>query len=90
MLFFLFACVGNLTYVMSIFAYEPACARIRDLETIYRSSSVGCEAGEWGEEYGRYILVNTSWLIGSAGTLLLDLLIFGQFWWYRDRMPQST
>ncbi|KAL8978221.1 MAG: hypothetical protein Q9177_006459, partial [Variospora cf. flavescens] len=26
-LFFLFACVGNLTYVLSIFAYEPGCAK---------------------------------------------------------------
>ncbi|KAL8723000.1 MAG: hypothetical protein Q9225_000616 [Loekoesia sp. 1 TL-2023] len=71
MLFFLFACVGNLTYVMSIFAYEPGCAK---LEQEYRASQ--CEQGEWGREYARYILVNTSWLIGSAGTLLLDLLIF--------------
>lgn len=78
MLFFLFACVGNLTYVMSIFAYEPGCAK---LERIYAASQ--CDDGEWGREYLRYILVNTSWLIGSAGTLLLDLMIFVQFWIYR-------
>lgn len=79
MLFFLFACVGNLTYVMSIFAYEPGCAK---LEQMY--AELQCDDGEWGREYSRYILVNTSWLIGSAGTLLLDLLIFVQFWIYRN------
>ncbi|KAL8645756.1 MAG: hypothetical protein Q9210_006532 [Variospora velana] len=78
MLFFLFACAGNLTYVLSIFAYEPECAK---LERAYGGSQ--CEQGEWEEEYKRYILVNTSWLIGSAGTLLLDCMIFAQFWIYR-------
>ena len=88
MLFFLFACVGNLTYVMSIFAYEPPCAR---LESSNGSASRGwCEDGEWTRGYGRYILLNLSWLIGSAGTLALDLLIFGQFWIYRDRSPQAA
>ncbi|KAI4236581.1 MAG: hypothetical protein L6R40_006137 [Gallowayella cf. fulva] len=81
MLFFLFACVGNLTYVMSIFAYEPEC---RKLEREFRA--IQCEDGEWSSEYRRYILVNTSWLIGSAGTLLLDLLIFTQFWIYRKKV----
>ncbi|KAL9010178.1 MAG: hypothetical protein Q9173_004859 [Seirophora scorigena] len=77
-LFFLFACVGNLTYVLSIFAYEPQCAKLKKL---YPGSQ--CERGEWEEDYKRYILVNTSWLIGSAGTLLLDFMIFAQFWIYR-------
>ena len=86
MLFFLFACVGNLTYVMSIFAYEPSCARLQGLS----SDGYGCERGEWGEGYGRYILVNASWLIGSAGTLLLDLAIFGQFWIYRDSAQRAA
>ncbi|CAD6592770.1 MAG: hypothetical protein ASARMPREDX12_006446 [Alectoria sarmentosa] len=81
MLFFLFACVGNLTYVMSIFAYEPGCARFENYDDV-RS---GCESGEWARGYGQYILLNASWLIGSAGTLLLDLMIFGQFWIYRDQ-----
>lgn len=79
MLFFLFACVGNLTYVLSIFAYEPACARFGF-----------CEHNEWERQYGRYILLNASWLIGSAGTLILDMLIFGQFWVYRDRSPTAA
>ena len=86
MLFFLFACVGNLTYVLSIFAYEPTCARLAEVG----EEEGGCESGEWGEEYGRYILVNASWLIGSAGTLLLDMMIFGQFWIYRGRKGGET
>ncbi|KAI9771545.1 MAG: hypothetical protein M1839_002788 [Geoglossum umbratile] len=72
MLFFIFACIGNLTYVLSIFAYNPRCR-----------ASV-CEPGEARAIYARYILVNLSWLLGSLGTLLLDLVIFGQFFRYRD------
>ena len=82
MLFFLFACVGNLTYVLSIFAYEPRCAR---LASVGEGFSAACGEGEWKREYARYILVNTSWLIGSAGTLVLDLFIFAQFWVYRGQ-----
>ncbi|MCJ1475864.1 hypothetical protein MMC13_004528 [Lambiella insularis] len=82
MLFFLFACVGNLTYVLSILAYEPECARVQG---VGMSAGDDCRQGEWKEQYGRYTLVNASWLIGSAGTLLLDLAIFGQFWVYRGR-----
>ncbi|MCJ1358081.1 MAG: hypothetical protein MMC33_008079 [Icmadophila ericetorum] len=78
MLFFLFACVGNLTYVFSVMVYEPTCALTR------RRS--GCGDGEWQEQYTQYILVNLSWLIGSAGTLALDLGIFVQFWMYRGRV----
>lgn len=89
MLFFLFACVGNLTYVMSIFAYEPACARIGSVNETFNGEANrrwhgGCEGREYREEYSRYILVNASWLIGSAGTLVLDMMIFGQFWVYRE------
>lgn len=68
MLFFLFACLGNLTYVLSIFAYDPHCGRH------------GCDTMHG---YGRYILVNLSWLAGSMGTLLLDMCIFVQFFIYR-------
>lgn len=71
MLFFLFACLGNLTYVLSIIAYEPTCANPNH-----------CRSGEVGRIYGRYILVNLSWLAGSFGTLLLDLGIFAQFFIY--------
>lgn len=72
LLFFLFACIGNLTYVLSIFAYSPICYRPRE-----------CRPGEAGAIYGRYILVNASWLLGSFGTLLLDMGIFVQFFLYR-------
>lgn len=72
LLFFLFACIGNLTYVMSIFAYNPICE--------YPGH---CEPGEAASIYGRYISVNASWIAGSAGTLLLDLAIFWQFFLYK-------
>ncbi|KAK4148353.1 putative vacuolar amino acid transporter YPQ3, partial [Chaetomidium leptoderma] len=71
-LFFLFACLGNLTYVLSILAYDPACA----------GEDGKCEAGEALEIYWRYVLVNLSWLAGSAGTLVLDGAIFVQFFLY--------
>lgn len=72
MLFFLFACLGNITYVLSIFAYEPKCAHKT------------CKPGEAGRIYGRYILVNLSWLAGSLVTLFLDLGIFAQYFMYRN------
>ncbi|GAV29182.1 hypothetical protein PMKS-002664 [Pichia membranifaciens] len=54
-LFFLFACLGNVTYVVSILAVST----------------------------GRnYLLVNSSWLIGSSGTLAEDFIIFCQFFMY--------
>jgi solute carrier family 66 (lysosomal lysine-arginine transporter), member 1 len=70
MLFFLFACLGNLTYVLSIIAYDPKCQHNE------------CAPGEAAQIYGQYILVNTSWLVGSLGTLFLDLGIFVQFFIY--------
>ena len=96
-LFFLFACAGNLSYVLSIFAHEPACAGLEAVGDSSRPSAGagtgtrataqggGCEEGEWTEAYGRYILLNASWIAGSAGTLVLDLMIFGQVWRYRER-----
>lgn len=74
MLFFLFACLGNLTYVLSIFAYDPHCGRH------------GCDSLHG---YGRYVLVNLSWLAGSLGTLLLDMGIFVQFFMYRSDEDES-
>ncbi|KAF8850237.1 PQ-loop-domain-containing protein [Acephala macrosclerotiorum] len=74
MLFFLFACIGNLTYVLSIFAYEAHCS----------GKHGRCEKGEAGAIYGRYIAVNASWLAGSLGTLFLDATIFVQFFLYRE------
>ena len=75
MLFFLFACIGNLTYVLSIFAYDPHCHGKRGR----------CEPGEAGQIYARYILMNASWIAGSLGTLFLDMGIFAQFFLYRER-----
>ncbi|KAK0645974.1 PQ loop repeat-domain-containing protein [Cercophora newfieldiana] len=72
MLFFLFACLGNMTYVLSILAYGPECA----------GEDGECRPGEAAGLYWRYILVNLSWLAGSAGTLGLDFAIFVQFFLY--------
>ena len=76
LLFFLFACIGNLTYVLSIFAYSPVCEGRKNGE---------CRPGEQLRIYARYILVNASWLLGSLGTLILDLGIFAQFIAYRSK-----
>ncbi|KAK4661548.1 putative vacuolar membrane transporter for cationic amino acids [Podospora pseudopauciseta] len=70
-LFFLFACLGNLTYVLSILAYDPVCGE-----------DVECKDGEAARIYWQYVLVNLSWLAGSAGTLFLDMSIFVQFFLY--------
>lgn len=75
LLFFLFACVGNLTYDMSIFAYNPR-----------PSCELGakhCRPGEASAIYARYIAVNASWIAGSLGTLFLDGAIFVQFFLYK-------
>ncbi|KAI9676331.1 MAG: hypothetical protein M1817_000488 [Caeruleum heppii] len=77
MLFFLFACVGNLTYVLSILLFAPSCGD--------GHRGRGCAPGERSAAYWRYILVNASWLLGSLGTLGLDLGIFAQFWVYRKK-----
>ena len=74
-LFFLFACLGNLTYVLSILAFDPKCDGRGD---------EGCQRGEAAEIYRQYMLVNLSWLAGSAGTLLLDMGIFVQFFLYSE------
>lgn len=97
MLFFLFACVGNLTYVLSILAYEPACAKIEGQNSVFGALAskggrdiVGCEDGEWASQYLKYFLVNLSWLVGSAGTLGLDGAIFVQFWMYSGNEPSDA
>lgn len=76
-LFFIFACLGNLTYVFSIFTHVPRCAWAEGI------GNNDCESGEWQKEYARYVLVNASWIVGSAGTFFLDLVIFGQFCCYQ-------
>ncbi|KAL2181352.1 PQ loop repeat-domain-containing protein [Thermothelomyces heterothallicus CBS 202.75] len=78
-LFFLFACLGNLTYVLSILVFEPEC-----------EGDDGCRPGEAAHIFWQYILVNLSWLAGSAGTLLLDLAIFVQFFVYSKREEDSS
>lgn len=88
LLFFLFACIGNLTYVLSIMAYSPVCrgntSATDDVDWVLHRHRPHCRPGEAATLYGRYILVNLSWLIGSFGTLLLDMAIFVQFFLYRD------
>lgn len=71
MLFFLFACLGNLTYVLSIVAFDPTSAVLSR-----------CQSYGEGKIYGRHILVNLPWLVDGMGTLLLDMAIFAQFHLY--------
>lgn len=87
MLFFLFACIGNLTYVLSILAYSPSCSENQDVAgaTHLGTHSSHCGDGEARRIYARYIAVNASWIIGSAGTLLMDFAIFCQFFYYREQ-----
>jgi uncharacterized protein with PQ loop repeat len=82
-LFFLFACLGNLTFVLSIFAFEPICSKRSHGHWRERNH---CKPGEHEAIYARYILVNLSWLIGSAGTLVLDFAVFAQFFMYRNNV----
>ncbi|KIX98177.1 uncharacterized protein Z520_06257 [Fonsecaea multimorphosa CBS 102226] len=79
LLFFLFACIGNLTYDMSIFAYSPVCQQPGH-----------CRPGEARSIYLRYIAVNASWIAGSLGTLLLDMAIFVQFFMYQKDEADET
>lgn len=72
MLFFLFACLGNLTYVLSILVYKPRCGH-----------NGVCHGSEARAVYGRYVAVNMSWLLGSFGTLVLDAGVFVQYFMYR-------
>lgn len=74
MLFFLFACIGNMTYVLSIVAYSPESAC---------KIAGHCRPGEAKSVYTNYILVNLSWLFGSAGTMMLDLGVFVQYFLYK-------
>lgn len=82
MLFFMFACIGNFTYVSSILFY--------DSELHCTGNKGRCGHGEAQRLYWRYIAVNASWLAGSAGTLMLDAVIFTQFWLYRGRSANAV
>lgn len=79
-MFFLFACLGNVTYFLSIMAYEPACVR----------DEAGCEEGEASRVYARYLLVNLSWLIGSIGCLVFDFGILLQFIRYSEANERAS
>ncbi|TPX54601.1 hypothetical protein PhCBS80983_g05861 [Powellomyces hirtus] len=37
-----------------------------------------------------YITLNLPWIAGSAGTLFLDFVVLGQFYYYRDTTPSTT
>jgi uncharacterized protein with PQ loop repeat len=76
-LFFLFACLGNSTFVLFILAFDATGAvSNRCLES--------CGARE---VYGRHILVNLPWLVDGVGTMLLDVAIFAQFLHYGEVKP---
>ncbi|KAF2743240.1 PQ-loop-domain-containing protein, partial [Sporormia fimetaria CBS 119925] len=77
MLFFLFACIGNAMYVLSILAYRPICFA-------GDGSEKECVGREAGRMYWRYVGVNASWLLGSLGTLVLDAGVFVQYFMYRE------
>lgn len=76
LLFILYACLGNITYDMSIFTYSP--------EVNCHAGPGRCEKGEAGAIYRRYLAINASWLVGSLGALFLDLIVFAQFFMYGD------
>ncbi|KAH6643226.1 PQ loop repeat-domain-containing protein [Boeremia exigua] len=78
-LFFLFACLGNFTYVLSIIAFNPASA-----------VSNRCRSCDARKIYGRHILVNLPWLVDGLGTLLLDTAIFAQFFLYGESKSVDT
>ena len=61
LLFFLFACLGNVTYVISIISAALLAGMSKHGTHIENPDRV------W-----LYLSVNASWLIGSAGTLALD------------------
>lgn len=84
-LFFLFAVLGNLTFSFSIFAFEPICSS----HSHGHWHESNCVSGEASRLYWRYILVNLSWLIGSLGTLFLDMGVFVQFWMYQGNVAQA-
>jgi hypothetical protein len=71
LLFFLFACLGNITYVISILSAALLAGMSEN------GKHLSDPTRSW-----RYILTNTSWLIGSAGTLVLDGIIFAQFFMF--------
>ncbi|KAI8062630.1 PQ loop repeat-domain-containing protein [Gongronella butleri] len=49
------------------------------LGNLFFTSSIFLRSTEWD-----YIIVNLSWIVGSLGTVVLDLTIFVQFFLYKD------
>lgn len=86
-LFFIFCCIGNVSYTLSIFAYSPPCAGSEKAR--HEGLAGQCENGDWQRAYWRYILVDASWIAGSVGTFALDLAIFAQFWLYRGKKRRA-
>ncbi|KIW05690.1 uncharacterized protein PV09_03552 [Verruconis gallopava] len=80
MLFFLFACIGNATYNISIFAYSP--------ESVCEVP-MHCKTGEAAQIYWKHIAVNLSWIIGSLGTLILDMGVFVQYFMYKKESKEE-
>lgn len=73
MLFFLFACLGNFMYVLSIIAFDPTSAVPNR-----------CQSCDAKNTYIRHISVNLPWLVDGLGTMLLDMAIFAQFFLYGE------
>ncbi|SDA01464.1 BZ3500_MvSof-1268-A1-R1_Chr10-1g02692 [Microbotryum saponariae] len=38
----------------------------------------------------QHILINASWLVGSGGTIFLDFIVLGQFWYYSARKAEEA
>lgn len=74
LLFIMYACLGNITYDMSIFTFSP--------QTHCFDGPGECEKGEASAIYRRYLAINASWIVGSLGALLLDMIVFFQFFLY--------
>lgn len=53
LLFFMFSCLGNVTYVLSIVAAAVAA----------------------GKHWRDFLIINSTWLVGSGGTLFLDMIV---------------
>lgn len=42
-----------------------------------------CAPGEARQVYGKYIAINLPWILGSLGTLVLDMGVFVQYFLYK-------
>lgn len=86
-LMFVFALLGNSTYVASIFLYETPCG------AGHQSAELGDICGGPGGAaavYARYVLINLSWILGSTVTIFMDLGILGQHLWYTRKAKRES